>query len=973
MRLFVLLLAFALVVWMQSVTAFSADPVAVQTPISAPTNISTRTEWKRIGSFDYLYVYVSYTNPDDDRITFNSVRYRPKSSNSGWSRNNQTTPGDDVRVPFGTHLPNLPGGTWEFQVAAGWGGNNFGVWSPLDTFIAAVIPSAPTKPTVTGGHESVTLSANVGYDGGTDITKWQYTYKTNGDYGSWKDISSTSKSLKHTVSGLTNGTSYQFKMRAVNGVGESAESPESEAVEPVAATLAVTGHAIDDTKATLMIDNHLGDWYYKANTAPDTSCSSVVSSGTTTASLTNLSANTPYIYSAYSDSACKQANLLSTASTYLTKPGKPTKPVVSSGVGTGQLVLNAMVTGSGLLTKWQYQQKSGGSFGSWQNISSTSTRLSHTVSGLIDGTSYQFKVRAVNASGDGMESDASDEATPTVVTLTVTAHTTDNSRATLTIGSHSGDWYYKANAAPDTSCSSVVSSGTTINLTNLSANTFYIYRAYSDSTCTAVNLLATTTFLTEPDTAANVSNIQKQVVVDSLAATAWSLLSSVDMALVSRLRGELDEGMTVAGYALPLGSVRTNHEGMDHRYAYDPDREVRVESLDWLAGTSFVVPLYADSPEAHPGKVSGLTLWGRGDIQSFRAQRSSVDGEIRTAYIGLDTGQSDDGLLGAALSHSRGDTDFAYESSGGSGSGRLRTSLTAVHPYLRWRVGDNGTLWTILGLGRGRIEDQRADSSERGDLSMFMVSFGGRHDLSSPGQVDLALLGDAAFLGMKSKTDSQQGVLDDLSSSMRRLRFGLEGSYDVRMDRGVLSPFGQVGAHYDKGDGETGSGAAVAGGIRYYSNRLILELGGRALRTGGGDYREHGWNVGFELAPREFGEGLSLSLSPSWGKSQRLPLEALWHPDALSTVDTASDTNHGPEIKAKIGYGFRWQSSPALLTPYAEHNRLASGARRLRLGVDMRLKIPSTRFELDLRGELDQSPHGKDERKGIFLDALLHF
>ena len=860
-----LLLVFAIAVWMQAVTVYGANPVAVQTPIPAPTNISTRTEWERIGNYDYLYVYVSYTNPDDDRIEFNSVRYRPKNSNSGWSRNNQTTPGDDVRVPFGTHLPNLPGGTWEFQVAAGSGGDNFGVWSPLDTFIAAVIPSAPTKPTVTGSHGSVTLSANVGYDGGTDITKWRYTFKTNGDYGSWKDIFSTSKSLQHTVSGLTNGNSYQFKVRAVNGVGESAESLESESVEPVAATLAVTAHTTDNTKATLTIGNYSGDWYYKASTAPYTSCSTVVSSEMTTASLTNLLANTPYIFRAYSDNNCTQVNLLSTASTYLTKPGKPTKPIAASGVGAGELTLTATVTGSGSLTRWQYQQKSGGSFGSWQNISSNSTRLSHTVRGLTDGISYQFKVRAVNASGDGVESDASDEVTPTAVTLTVTPHATDSTRATLTIGNYSGDWYYKANAAPDTSCSSVEPSGmTTINLTNLSANTYYIYRVYSNAECTAANLLVTTTYHTKYDTAAaSVSDIRKQIIGDRLAAFGRGMLSSVDVVLWSRLSGESGERMTIAGYSLPSIGVGVENPHEDRYFTDDPDREVRVESLDWLDGTSFAVPLYAADSEAGSGSASGLTLWGQGSIQSFRTQRSSVDGEIRTAYIGLDIGQSDGELMGATLSHSRGDADFAYESTGGSESGRLHTTLTAVHPYLRWRAGDNSTLWTILGLGRGRVEDRRAGSSERGDLSMFMVSFGGRHNLESPGRVDLALLGDAAILRMKTETDSQQSSLYDVSSSVRRLRFGLEGSHEIPTDQGLLSPFGQVSARYDSGDGENGSGVEVASGLRYRSNRVKFELGGRALRTSGGDYREHGWNVGFELVPRKI---------PTFGRCGDQPL-----------------------------------------------------------------------------------------------------
>ncbi len=99
---------------------------------------------------------------------------------------------------------------------------------------------------------------------------------------------------------------------------------------------------------------------------------------------------------------------------FLTKPGKPTKPAAETNVGSGKLTLTASVTGAGTLTKWQYKQKEGTNEydADWTDISSTSTSLSHTFSGLTNGTDYQYKVRAVNSGGDGAESDASDAAQP---------------------------------------------------------------------------------------------------------------------------------------------------------------------------------------------------------------------------------------------------------------------------------------------------------------------------------------------------------------------------------------------------------------------------------------------------------------------------------------------------------------------------------------------------------------------------------
>ena len=69
--------------------------------------------------------------------------------------------------------------------------------------------------------------------------------------------------------------------------------------------------------------------------------------------------------------------------------------------------------------------------------------------------------------------------------------------ATLTIANHNGDWYYKADAAPHTTCQGPVS-GTSTSLAGLSAGTSYTYTAYSDSACTTANELATAGSFTTP-------------------------------------------------------------------------------------------------------------------------------------------------------------------------------------------------------------------------------------------------------------------------------------------------------------------------------------------------------------------------------------------------------------------------------------------------------------------------------------------
>ena len=77
--------------------------------------------------------------------------------------------------------------------------------------------------------------------------------------------------------------------------------------------------------------------------------------------------------------------------------------------GSKKLKVTSSVTGDGTLTKWQYKRKVGtGNFDDdWTDISKTLKTLSHTFGSLTNGTNYQYKVRAVNATGNSAESDAS--------------------------------------------------------------------------------------------------------------------------------------------------------------------------------------------------------------------------------------------------------------------------------------------------------------------------------------------------------------------------------------------------------------------------------------------------------------------------------------------------------------------------------------------------------------------------------------
>ena len=86
-------------------------------------------------------------------------------------------------------------------------------------------PAAPTRLTATAGDQSVTLAWND--PANSSITGYEYQYRYAGvAWSSWTDVAdSDADTTAHTVTGLTNGTEYRFKLRAVNAGGQSGAAP----------------------------------------------------------------------------------------------------------------------------------------------------------------------------------------------------------------------------------------------------------------------------------------------------------------------------------------------------------------------------------------------------------------------------------------------------------------------------------------------------------------------------------------------------------------------------------------------------------------------------------------------------------------------------------------------------------------------------------------------------------------------------
>ncbi len=127
-----------------------------------------------------------------------------------------------------------PGTSYTFTVAAT---NAVGTGSPSAqsnavTPTAPTAPAAPTGVTATAGNAQATLTWTAPNDGGSALTSYRVTPYIGGVAQTPTTITGSPPVTTATVTGLTNGTAYTFRVSATNAVGTGPESAASNSVTP---------------------------------------------------------------------------------------------------------------------------------------------------------------------------------------------------------------------------------------------------------------------------------------------------------------------------------------------------------------------------------------------------------------------------------------------------------------------------------------------------------------------------------------------------------------------------------------------------------------------------------------------------------------------------------------------------------------------------------------------------------------------
>ncbi len=95
----------------------------------------------------------------------------------------------------------------------------------------ATVPAAPTNVTAVAGNQQATVTFTPGADGGSPVLEFEIDVLQGGAVlRTVPDIPANATSA--VVTGLTNGTAYTFRVRAINAVGDSPDSVTSNSVTP---------------------------------------------------------------------------------------------------------------------------------------------------------------------------------------------------------------------------------------------------------------------------------------------------------------------------------------------------------------------------------------------------------------------------------------------------------------------------------------------------------------------------------------------------------------------------------------------------------------------------------------------------------------------------------------------------------------------------------------------------------------------
>ncbi|MBK5273643.1 MAG: fibronectin type III domain-containing protein [Desulfuromonadales bacterium] len=352
-------------------------------------------------------------------VSFSAPESDGGSAISGYTVTSNPSGGKDVNAgstAFAHTITGLKNGTaYTFSVQAANIAKTSPASSPSNRVTPSDVPGVPTNVTATAGNARALVSFSAPKsDGGSAITG--YTVTSNPSGGTDNNAGSTA--MTHAITGLKNGTTYTFSVQTANIAKTSPASSPSNRVTPIdvpgspANVTATAGNARAMVSFSAPVsDGGSAITGYTVTSNP--SGGKDVNAGSTvlTHTITGLKNSTSYTFlvQASKTAGSGPASSPSNSVTPSDVPGSPANVTATAGNAQAMVSFSAPVSdgGSAITGYTVTSDPTGG-----KDVNAGSTAMTHTITGLKNGTAYTFSVQATNNAKTSPASSPSNRVTP---------------------------------------------------------------------------------------------------------------------------------------------------------------------------------------------------------------------------------------------------------------------------------------------------------------------------------------------------------------------------------------------------------------------------------------------------------------------------------------------------------------------------------------------------------------------------------
>ncbi|WP_446830453.1 putative Ig domain-containing protein [Candidatus Foliamicus sp.] len=411
------------------------------------------------------------------------------------------------------------------------------------------------------------------------------------------------------------------------------------------------------------------------------------------------------------------------------------------------------------------------------------------------------------------------------------------------------------------------------------------------------------------------------------------------------------------------------------------------------------------------GTAAGNTwgFWGAGSYDNLSGSGAGLswDGDLYGARLGVDVQIQDCLLLGVALQYSQGAIDWNGTASGSglSHGGQYDIEMPGIHPYIGWVSSDRAwQLWAMAGYDEGQIEIHEQGGltgRQESDVDMLSLAGGIGRELWSAGSVSdggqYSLRGRAEVAGLQMDLAGNQaigssftGAMESMTLSSHRLRAGLEASHARVVGNGNMLDLSlEAGLRSDGDDSQDDTAVELGIGIGWRgTNGLTLDGRARVLTASDIDSEEWGVDLQLHFDPGQPNVGMNLDVSTVYGAADMLNIGAPAQGGmggAAGIFGAAANMGQlgysqwrRPQLRFESNMGYGFETRSGLLTPY--WGMAASGAEERHYRVGARWEISySARLLLEVQYDASDrsefsSPNGdRTPRSRIMLEFHVSF